>query len=128
MAGNGAHLRIRSLGEEVLGVELEGNPAKPEPMHFRVMFPGGDVDVVRCADDTYWVHVRVDHPDHKNNPEERSARLVAARLDVHGKPAHKADVGDFADPDLYHLAVRVAPERLAALAGGRSKGASGAHA
>lgn len=40
----GGHLKIRSMGENALGVTLEGNPNKPEPIHFRVCSPGGDVE------------------------------------------------------------------------------------
>jgi hypothetical protein len=55
VAKTGQHLKIKPLGDAVLGVELEGRPAKPEPIHFRVIFPGGVVDVTRVAEGDYWV-------------------------------------------------------------------------
>jgi len=107
----GKHLRIKRMGDNVLGVELEGNPKKPEPIHFRVEFPFGDVDIVRTTDDDYWVHVRVNHPDDGDEPYRTMGRVTDARLDIKGKHASECDAGDFADENLYHLAVRVAPRQ-----------------
>ena len=45
----GSHLKIKKMGDAVLGVRLEGNPEKPEPIHFRVVLPFGDVDIVRTT-------------------------------------------------------------------------------
>lgn len=110
MSRTGAHLKIRRMGDTVHGVELLGDPSKPEPESFRVMFPGGDVDVVRLPSGDYWIHVRVNNPAHPNGicEDDVPGRLVDARLDVVGKHASETDAGDFADPGLYHLAVRVA--------------------
>lgn len=109
----GSHLKIRSMGEKVLGVDLEGNPRKPEPEEFRIAFPGGDVGVVRTTDNQYWVHVRVNHPKHGGfvPGEDRAASIVDARLDSVNKSTHQMDLGDFRDSGLYHLAVRVAPQK-----------------
>lgn len=106
----GSHFKIRSMGEKVLGVELEGNPSNPEPEHFRVCFPGGDVDIVRTTTNDYWIHVRVNHEDHGAfvKGEDVPARIVDARLDLTNKHTAEVNVGDFNDPNLYHLAVRVA--------------------
>ena len=102
-------LKVRDFGTEVQGVELLGDRRNPEPESFRVAFPGGDVDVVRTTDNEYWVHVRINTPE-RDGPEEYGVhgKLVDARLDVQGKHASDTNVGDFADPGLYHLAVRVA--------------------
>ena len=96
MARTGSHLKIKSMGDAALGVRLEGDPQKPEPIHFRVQFPGGDIDIVRTADNEYWIHLRVEN-----------GTISDARLDIHGKPASETDVGDFNDPGLYHVALRV---------------------
>lgn len=109
MPKTGSHLKIRSFGTDVLGVRLEGNPSKPEPIYFRVAFPGGDVDIARCSDDTYWIHVRVNRPeDLTGQGFGEVGKLTDARIDIKGKHASECNAGDFADPDLYHLAVRVA--------------------
>lgn len=102
-------LKVERMGDKVQGIRLRGDRRNPEPDHVRIMFPGGDVDVVRTTDGEYWVHVRVDSPeDVKAESAEVSGRLVDARLDVRGKNASECDAGDFANPGLYHLAVRIA--------------------
>lgn len=104
----GQHLKIKSMGDNVLGVKLEGNKAKPEPIHFRVVLPFGDVDIVRCSDDSYWVHTRINHKkDSFHGPHDIYGRFIDARIDVHGKHAADVNPGEFADPDAYHIAVKL---------------------
>ncbi len=106
----GSHLKIIQMGDSVQGVRLEGNPKKPEFDEFRVVFPGGDVSVTRCTDNTYWVHVRADHKDHPAlcPGEFEPALITEARLDILGKNVSETNIGDFADHSLYHVALRVA--------------------
>jgi len=105
-------LQVVDFGDTniVQGVRLRGDRRNPEPESFRVAFPGGDVDVVRTTDGEYWVHVRVDRPGKSVAPPDEAVygRIVDARLDVLGRHTSDVSVGDFADPELYHLAVRVA--------------------
>jgi len=103
-------LKVEQMGTEVQGIRLLGERCNPEPTHVRIVFPGGDVDVARCDDGSYWVHVRVDSAKDavESDGGRPAGRLVDARLDVRGKHASECDAGDFADPGLYHLAVRVA--------------------
>ncbi len=98
-------LKIERFGTDVQGIRLRGDPKSPEPLHVRVVFPGGEVDVVRCEDGSYWVHVRVDsEEDVKGETAEHAGKLVDARLDYRdGRTITVA-----ADPVFYHLAVRVA--------------------
>lgn len=113
MAKTGGHLKIIEMGDNVLGVRLLGNPKKPEPIYFRVVFPGGDVDVVRTADGKNWVHIRIDHPegDHRHVDDGlKDGFLSGARLDVAGKGVNDADLGDMNDDDLYHLAICITTE------------------
>lgn len=108
----GKHLKIKKMGDSVLGVKLEGNPEKPEPIHFRITLPFGDVDIARCSDDTYWVHVRVEKEDDGMHiPGEITGKFIDARLDIHGKHANECNAGDFKDPKLYHVAVKLGPAR-----------------
>lgn len=107
-------LRVEDMGDEVQGIRLAGDRRNPEPTYVRVMFPGGDVDVVRTSDGHYWVHVRVNRKDSPGLGLVEGAvegRLVDARLDITGKHASETSTGDFADPGLYHLAVRIEPRR-----------------
>ena len=107
----GSHLKIKKMGDNVLGVKLEGNPKKPEPIHFRIVFPFGDVDVVRTTDNQYWVHVRCNNPKDGMfvSGDTMPGKFVDGRIDMHGKHASDCDHGDFGHPDMYHMAVRVAP-------------------
>ena len=104
-------LRIERFGDEVQGIRLGGDPAKcPEPTHVRVVFPGGDVDIARCEDGSYWVHVRVNRPEDAEvvTGDAVAGRLVGGRADVRGRAASDCDPGDIAHPDLEHVAIRVA--------------------
>jgi len=116
MPKTGAHLKVLEFGDNVLGVRLNGNPRNPEPITFRVAFPGGDVDIDRLDDGSYWVHIRVDHPEHPGyNPELCKfgpSHVVNGRLDVVGKSASEVDMGDFDNPELYHVAIRVKRDAL----------------
>jgi len=108
MAATGSHLKIKKMGDNVMGVDLKGNPAKPEPIHFRVSFPGGDVDVARTEEGKNWVHVRVNNPRSSNfDPTSRTGYIEAARGDyADSGPSTPVDVR----ADLYHLAVKVTSE------------------
>lgn len=115
MAKTGAHLRIESMGDNVLGVKLFGDAKKPEPIHFRVEIPHGDVDIVRLDNGDYWVHVRTNKPEDGETPDVTDrgfGKIVDARLDILGKHAGEIDVGDFNNELLYHVAVRLTPEPL----------------
>lgn len=103
-------LKIERMGDVVQGVTLRGNPKNPEPEHFRVVLPFGDVDIARCSDGSYWVHVRIDSDeDVRGESSDVAGALLDARIDVRGKAASECDAGDFAHPDAYHVAVRLGP-------------------
>ncbi len=73
----------------------------------RVALPYGDIDITRCDNGDYWVHVRVNRAGDMVG-KEPYGKVIDARLDIEGKSVTEADIGDFADPGLYHMAVRVA--------------------
>ena len=105
-------LKIKSLGDDVEGIELKGNPANPEPTHARIMFPGGDVDVVRTSDNEYWVHIRVNRADATSyDPCQQTARIVDARADTRVETISGVPFAEHTYPmkldDAYHFAVRV---------------------
>ena len=109
----GSHLKIKSMGDNVLGVRLEGNPEKPEPIYFRIAFPFGDVEVVRTDNDDYWVHIRCNkEKDGFFVPgETKTGKFIDGRIDIHGKHASDCNQGDFGHKDMYHMAVRIAPDK-----------------
>lgn len=99
-------LKVESLGDKVQAVRLRGDRRNPEPIHFRVVLPFGDVDVVRTDADDYWVHLRVNRDEDGGDPGRSMGRIVDARADAFGA---EADAGFLAEPGLFHLAVRLAP-------------------
>lgn len=103
----GKHLKVVSMGTKVLGVRLEGNPNKPEPEHFRVVLPFGDVDITRCSDNSYWIHIRNNHPNDGDSPERRMGKFIDGRIDLTSKHSSECDQGDFGHADMYHMAVRI---------------------
>lgn len=100
-------------GSDVALVRIKGNKRNPEPSHVRIVFPGGTVEVVRATDTDrpdYWVHVQVDRPESGwfIKGETETARIVDARLDAEdGKSCTERDLGDFDNPGLYHVALRI---------------------
>lgn len=108
----GSHLKIEPWGTNAVGVRLLGDSKRPEHAEFNVAFPGGEVSIVRTTDGDYWAHVHVSRPGvgGYDPDEDQRGRIVDARLDILGRHTSDVNVGDFNDPDLYHLAVRVARE------------------
>lgn len=106
----GKHLKIKKYGDAVLGVKLEGNPRKPEPIHFRVYLPFGDVDITRTTVDDYWVHIRCNKSNDGYDPYRNFGKFTDARIDILDKHASETDAGDFNNPNVYHVAVRISPE------------------
>lgn len=99
-------------GSDVAIVDITGNPKNLEPGHVRIIFPGGEMELVRASDGPgaeYWCHVRINSADDAAETDGLlvQGKLADARLDVRGKHASDCDAGDFAHPGLYHLAVRV---------------------
>jgi|SRR5579863_7675188 len=108
----GQHLKIESFGEKVQGVTLHGDPRKPEPESFRVNFPGGVLDIERCSDNSYWVHVIAMTPDtimktYGPDSGQPVGRFAEARMHLDCKHSAEADLGDFENPGLYDVALRV---------------------
>ena len=82
-------------------VYIEGDKTKPEKAETIIKFPTGEVSIMRTTDDKYWVHFHVN----KNEQGEPTTKLSKARLDITGLDVNNASTGDFAHPDLYHLAI-----------------------
>ena len=98
-------LQVVSMGEKSQGVHLRGDKRNPEPEHFRVVLPFGDVDIVRCDDGSYWVHFYVNDPRHPgHNPDLRIGKIVDARMDSLPQGVKTLDTRE-----AYRLAVRLAP-------------------
>ena len=79
-------LRVTAAGEKAQQVELRGDPRNPEPDHFRVVFPGGDVDLARCDDGSYWIHVRVDRP--RDGGDDGDEGIIQVDYRINGCECH----------------------------------------
>jgi hypothetical protein len=104
--------KVERFGTNAVGLRITGKIEDMEADHYRIVFPGGHVDVCRAVDGVkdppYWVHVYVNKEDSNGyDPTEATARIVGARLDQTDKHAADSDLGDFEREQLYHLAVRV---------------------
>ena len=104
----GKHLKIKKFGNAVMGVILEGNPAKPEPIHFRVVLPCGDVDIVRTSHNDYWVHIRTNTTEDIIAIDTRKpGKFIDARIDLKNEHAKNSRAIKFKNKNMYHLAVRI---------------------
>jgi hypothetical protein len=107
-------LKIEHFGQSAQGIRLLGNTRNPEPDHVRIVFPGGEVEVVRATDGKspdYWVHLNLNHPHRDGwNEDQTMATVCDARLDQTDKHASESNLGDFERPELYHVAIRVRPQ------------------
>ena len=105
-------LKTQRFGTQAQGIELLGDPAQPEPTHVLIKFPGGEVDVTRTEGDDYWVHVTVNRPGSGQHVEGETvtARITDGRVDAHDKHAGEILAEVIADPEVYHVAVRVTQE------------------
>lgn len=105
-------MKVESFGSKVQGVTLLGDPRSPEPLAFRIAFSWGDVEVIRAEDDVkpdYWVHVRVNRPGDGDAPDREFGKIVDGRADILGQHTSEVDPAWLADPQTYHIAVRVGP-------------------
>ena len=48
--------------DDAVKIIFKGNPKNPEPSTGVLEFPGGNVEVSRCSDGSYWVHTTLVDP------------------------------------------------------------------
>jgi hypothetical protein len=76
-------------------ITFNGDRKNPEPETGVIQFPGGHIEVSRCTDNTYWVHVGF----------VSGANIVEGRID---RANHTDAVEDLPDAiDIIKIAVRV---------------------
>ncbi len=127
-------LKITELSDQHQGVVLHGDPARPEPTYISIRFPTGQVTVSRVEAADYWVNLTTHHGVgeavgrftdaradnehvHAGTMEERMlAALAAFRAVPEDRTMDRAFAALrvaceldalLADPDTYHLAVRM---------------------
>lgn len=77
---------------------FEGNKSTPEPSSGIIKFPGGSVEVTRCTDQTYWVHISINE----------NATPCDSRIDFNHDAYKRHGIIDVPDAEnIQHLAIRV---------------------
>ena len=105
----GSHLKVKSMGDAVLGVKLNGTTKTPEPESFRVVFPGGSVDITRCDDNSYWVHIARNIEDRCIGQDHiQPGYMIDGRVDIEGQHSGHELANKIDDPMVEHVAIRVA--------------------
>jgi len=100
-----AQAKLTKGGSDAFVTHIKGDKlTQAEAATYLTKFPGGHVEISRCTNGDYWIHVHVNRSEFDG---EGAGRIKDARLDLLGKHAGEANVGDFNSPNLYHLAVRV---------------------
>lgn len=108
-------LSVRQASGQVQEVILRGDRRDPEPLHFRVRFPGGEFEITRTTDDDYWIHVYVNTEGREGwNAAAVLGQMTEIRFDEMAEAAPEArdEIKDAVNllplADVYHMAVRVA--------------------
>jgi hypothetical protein len=81
--------------DDAVQITFKGNPKSPEPSTGVIEFPGGHVEVSRCSDNTYWVHVGF----------VNGSNIVQGRIDRLNRTDAVEDLPDA--KDVIKIAVRV---------------------
>lgn len=85
------------VSDDALTIIVEGDKRNPEPMHLIIKFPGGNIELARCSDGSYWAHTVA----------ENSSNIINSRIDYeHGA---SVSVASLPDADKVHkLSLRIA--------------------
>lgn len=81
--------------------------AETEPLEFWIYFPGGQIGVSRCADDTYWAHLSLEDEKEDFDGREKKSEVIDARIDCDGLNGGEANVGDLRHPNFNHIAIKI---------------------
>lgn len=89
---------------------LFGDPKiRPEKPYTIITFPGGDVEIARCDDGTYWVHVAV----RRDDVTGQDASIIRGRIDAstqrYADEANAVINAEIEQGDINHIAFLVRP-------------------
>lgn len=127
-------LKVEMLGESNLhqGIVLRGDKHNPEPETVTIAFPGGEVNVTRCTDGSYWAHLttfdanagkvvsgartpgRIDNVRVDNRLEAVAPMMAptGTLLDEYRYVRDMCAVGEYADPVRADAAILLADQVL----------------
>ena len=80
---------------DAVQITFDGDRRNPEPSTGVIKFPGGHIEVSRCADGTYWAHINV----------VDGANIVGGRIDRAGAIQPVDAIPDA--ESINHIAIRV---------------------
>jgi len=91
-------------------IVFEGDRKHPEPSTAAIEFPGGNVEVTRTSDGTYWAHIAV-YRDRTHEGGPVKGEIIDSRIDYDHDGYKKASIKI---PDIphgehvQHIAIKVA--------------------
>lgn len=88
-------------------IYVKGDKVKPEPAEFYIHFPGGQIGVSRCTDNTYWAHFLLEDEKEDGSGREKKSNIIDARIDCTSLHSAESNIGDMTRPDCYHIAVKI---------------------
>lgn len=94
--------KLRSIvhSQDACTMIFHGNKRTPEPTLGVIKFPGGHIEVSRCSDDSYYVHLSV----------ENEVNIIASRIDYNHKGREKNGIPGILDQEkVKHIAIRIKP-------------------
>lgn len=101
-----AHKIVKS--DDATTLLIAGDIRNPEPSAAIIKFPGGYVEVSRCSDNSYWVHIQ---RNLENNPEVDITEGAIADSRIDYTPEVWSQYGNIpnipAHADIQHIAVRI---------------------
>lgn len=84
--------------EDAVNIVFEGNKAKPEPGTGIITFPGGNVEISRCSDGSYYAHISIEDP----------STVVASRIDYDYEGQKTEGIIDVPKANhIQHIAMRI---------------------
>ncbi len=106
-SGRGSEVNRAKIGGTTT---LLGDPTKKREKPYTILlFPGGHVEVARCEDGSYWVHVAT-----KETPDCATAKITNARVDAEGRYCDETNGALQAEIDkggVNHIAFLVSPPK-----------------
>ena len=116
-SGRGEAVNEIKIGEENV---LFGDPTiKTEKPHTIVSFPGASVEIARCEDGRYWIHVTTRPPF--DEPQAEPGMIVDTRLNAEGRYINDGNEvlrNEIRQGDINHVAFLVQPSGRSGNGGG----------
>lgn len=107
---NGYQMKmLRATGNnETQHIYVRGDRyTEAEPREFFIHFPGGQIGISRCTDDSYWAHLSLEDVTEDKTERERKSKIIDARIDCDNLNVAESNMGDMARSDCNHVAIKI---------------------